>query len=208
MIITPAQFKSKYYYKTDLIALCRSYGLPTYGTKAELNHYILAYLSGTPKQMIHPNRKRPIHKLLTSDEISLQTPLVGSGFAFNDAARKFFANYFGVTKFSFKKKMAVIKRKAETDNDLAITVGDLIREYEESDQLVSQSKEAQTYQWNNFVKDFCADPTSLRFNQKIKVAVILWQKVKRSTGPKSYQHDLLIKYGDEIKPFLKQGFND
>lgn len=194
MKLTLAKFKANYYYKTDLIELCRKYGLPTYGTKAELNHYILQYLSGTPKRDIHQIRKNNQRQHLTQADISLATPLVGSGFAFDDEARKFFASYFGVTKFSFKKKMAVIKRRAEAENDLTMTVGDLIREYQQNDDLVNEIVEEKTYQWNNFVKDFCADPASQQFPNKMKVAAILWGRVKRSMGPKEYRHQLLSEY--------------
>ncbi|MBV0929547.1 SAP domain-containing protein [Lentilactobacillus sp. IMAU92037] len=194
MKLTLAKFKANYYYKTDLIKLCRKYGLPTYGTKAELNHYILQYLSGIPKRDIHQIRKHNQRQHLTQADISLATPLVGSGFVFDDEARKFFANYFGVAKFSFKKKMAVIKRQAEAENDLTMTVGDLIREYQRNDDLVNQTKEEKTYQWNNFVKDFCADPASQQFPNKMKVAAILWGRVKRSMGPKEYHHQLLSEY--------------
>lgn len=52
--------------------------------------------------------------------------LIGSGFSFNNEARRWFANYFGVKNFSFKKEMAIIKRKAEAEDDTKITVRDLI----------------------------------------------------------------------------------
>ncbi|GHP13235.1 hypothetical protein YK48G_06600 [Lentilactobacillus fungorum] len=202
--LTLKQFNAHYYYKTDLIKLCRRYNLPTYGTKAELTRYLRAYLSGIPKQQILPVRQPKLPRTrLSHNDISLSTPLVDSGFSFNREARQFFADYFGVPQFSFKKKMAVIKRKAEADHDLTMTVGDLIRAYQQPDNLVKQSQEEATYQWNHFVKAFCADPDSSRFNQKIKVAAILWHHVKRSSKSKNYQHRLLKKYAVEIQTFIK-----
>jgi len=55
--LTVKEFREKYFYKTDLIRMCREFGLPTYGTKAELNSYIIAYLSGTPVEKIKPTKK-------------------------------------------------------------------------------------------------------------------------------------------------------
>ncbi|MFT8743109.1 MAG: hypothetical protein ABF767_05375, partial [Lentilactobacillus hilgardii] len=33
--LTQKTFKETYFYKTDLVKICRNYGLPTQGTKAE-----------------------------------------------------------------------------------------------------------------------------------------------------------------------------
>ncbi|MCP0886049.1 SAP domain-containing protein [Ligilactobacillus sp. WILCCON 0076] len=97
------EFQSKYYYKQDLVKICRRLALPTSGTKAKLNHYLTLYLSGTPSSQIKKQCKKVKHATLTYEQINLDTKVVGSGFAFNDVARQFFADYFGVKKFSFKK---------------------------------------------------------------------------------------------------------
>ncbi|UQS84570.1 SAP domain-containing protein [Apilactobacillus apisilvae] len=39
-------FKKRYFYKTDLQSICRKYQLPTSGTKAELNTYIIRLING------------------------------------------------------------------------------------------------------------------------------------------------------------------
>ena len=39
------EFEHTYYYKTDLVKICKSLSLPTSGTKAELNSYIMSYLN-------------------------------------------------------------------------------------------------------------------------------------------------------------------
>ncbi len=127
--LTLAQFNAHYFYKTELVSLCKQYGLPAYGTKAELNQYIRLYLSGEPITHIKSTRKRPPHKKLATGQLSLKTKIVGSGFKFNNEAREFFANYFGVAHFSLKKEMAIIKRRAETTHDNQLTVGDLLKLY-------------------------------------------------------------------------------
>ncbi len=62
--------------------------------------------------------------------ITLTTPLAGSGFAFNAAARRFFAAYFKTSKFAFTKPMAVVKRQAESRPELGLTVADLVAVYQ------------------------------------------------------------------------------
>jgi hypothetical protein len=123
---TLSEFKQTYYYKTDLIKLCRQWNLPTSGTKAELNSYIEKYLKGMSANEIKPCRSNRIHCSLTYNEINLNTKLINSGFCFNKVARRWFADYFGVDKFSFSKPMAIIKRQAEAEQNTDITVGDLI----------------------------------------------------------------------------------
>lgn len=93
-----------------------------------------------------------------------------------------------------KLTLAKFKANYYYKTDLTMTVGDFIREYQQNDDLVDETAEEKTYQWNNFVKDFCADPASQQFPNKMKVAAILWGRVKRSMGPKEYRHQLLCEY--------------
>lgn len=157
------EFEHTYYYKNDLVKICRQLHLPTGGTKAELNSYLKQYLQGIPAVQIKPMRSAQKYRSLKYDEINLDTKLVGSGFSFNNEARRWFADYFGVKQFSFKKEMVMIKRKAETDNNTELTVCDLIEQMQHWKQ--SQSvyvAEEQTYQWNNFVRDFFQDSATVQ----------------------------------------------
>lgn len=199
---TLSEFEQTYYYKTELVKLCRQLKLPTSGTKAELNSYIREYLNGTSATRIKPLRRKKRHHPLAYEEINLDTKLLDSGFSFNQEARKWFADYFGVKKFSFNKKMAIIKRKAETDHDTEMTVGDLILEMQNWDQSKTNlSIEEETYQWNNFVRDFFKDQATAQYRHRLKVASILWKKVRMSKKSKIYHHDLLKKYDREIKEY-------
>lgn len=209
MDLTKKEFNETYYYKTELVELCRQFRLPSSGTKAELNSYINDYLSGKPSSDIRPKRSVTRCSPLKKNQISLQTKLIGTGFSFNNEARKFFAKQFGVKKFVFKKEMAMIKREAEVNNDTEITVGDLIEQYKKLEQthtnehyLLSHPEE-QTYQWNQFVKDFCKSAEARDYRDKLKVAAILWNYVKKSPGPKIYTTDLVTKFSEEIDEFRK-----
>lgn len=137
-------------------------------------------------------------------EISLNTKSIEDRFKFNNEARKFFADYFNVKNFSFTKEMASALRIAEKNNDNNITVADLIEIYinSKSKDRLNQSPEEKTYQWNNFVKDFNNDDDSKNFTNKMKVASILWSKVRDNPVPKKYNHSLLEKYSSKLKPFM------
>lgn len=198
------EFEHTYYYKTDLVKICKSLSLPASGTKAELNSYITAYLNGTPATQIKPKRKQKSRRSLTYQEINLDTKLVGSGFSFNNEARRWFANYFGMKNFSFKKKMAIIKRKAEAENDTKITIRDLIYRIEHWNQEeIGVVPEEQTYQWNNFVHDFFEDPATEKYQNRLKIAAVLWKLVCESSNNKIYSHGLLRQYEKEIRSYKK-----
>ena len=77
------EFEHTYYYKTDIVKICKLLSLPASGTKAELNSYITAYLNGTPATQIKTKRKQKLRPSLTYEEINLDTKLIGSGFSFN-----------------------------------------------------------------------------------------------------------------------------
>ncbi|VDG30793.1 hypothetical protein (plasmid) [Lactobacillus plantarum] [Lactiplantibacillus mudanjiangensis] len=155
--MTRTTFQRFYWYKTELQQLCRQYQLPTTGTKAELTQYLGQLLDGQAATQIKPIR--PVHRTakasLTADQITVETKLLASGFKLNQAARTFFASYFGVEKFVFRKAMGVKMRAVERDHDTTATVADLIAAL--ADPTVIEPTTEQTYQWNNFVKDFYRD---------------------------------------------------
>lgn len=198
------EFEHTYYYKTDLLKICKSLSLPSSGTKAELNSYIIAYLKGMPATQIKPKRKQKSQRSLKYQEINLDTKLVGSGFSFNNEARRWFTDYFGVEKLSFKKEMAIVKRKAEAEDNTNITVRDLIYQIEHwSKDKIEKVVEEQTYQWNNFVRDFFEDPATEKYQDRLKVAAILWKLVRDSSNSKIYSHGLLRQYEKEIHSYKK-----
>ena len=56
---------------------------------------------------------------------------------------------------------------------------------------------------NNFLKDFCADERNLGFNNKLKVASILWNFVRNSEQPKKYSPELVGKYWHILQEYQK-----
>ena len=58
-------------------------------------------------------------------------------------------------------------------------------------------------QWNQFLKDFCADESSRNYSNKLKVASILWKEVRNSSNEKIYSKKLLTEYADRIDEYEK-----
>ncbi|MDU1504829.1 hypothetical protein [Limosilactobacillus portuensis] len=63
--------------------------------------------------------------------------------------------------------------------------------------------EENTYQWNNFVRDFFKDPATKQFNQQLKVASLLWEKVHMASDDKVYCHNTLRRYSKEVRAYKK-----
>ena len=57
--------------------------------------------------------------------------------------------------------------------------------------------------WNQFLKDFCADENNRNCSNKLKVASILWKEVRNSSNEKIYSKKLLTEYADRIDEYEK-----
>lgn len=198
-------FSNFYWYKKELQNICSQYGLPTYGTKAELTKYIIAFLNGKAAAEIKPirNSRRKVASQLTSDSISLDTKLLDSGFSLNREARIFFANYFGVEHFTFRKVMGTKMREVEKNADINATVADLVKVLKNPQLISFDNDEEKTYQWNSFVRAFRKDPISKNYYSPMKVAAIIWKVIRNSDQPKIYTRTLVIENAELIKDFLK-----
>ncbi|GIV59325.1 MAG: hypothetical protein KatS3mg043_0414 [Rhodothermaceae bacterium] len=197
------EFRAHYWYKQELAALCRQHGLPASGTKAELEERLVQLLTGTAKPAASRTRATQLRRKATNQPITLATRLIPGGFKFNQEAREFFQNYYGVKKFSFTKEMAAALREAEARGDYAMTVADLIAVYESSrirgkDRVMPETAEEKTYQWNAFVRDFHADPRTKAWNNKMEIAAFLWRKVRDRKGAKRYDTALLDEFREQI----------
>ena len=190
------EFKKYYWYRDELSQICKSLGLEYRGIKQELNHIIEQYFKGNLiKKSSIKNRKKQV------ENITLDTPLLECNFSFNTKFREYFSDLIGVSRFKFNADMATAWRKVKSDNDKEFTIQDMIKiYYGESDYAKYDNS---TCQWNQFLKDFCADENSYSYSNKLKVASILCIEVRDSKGEKTYSKDLLIKYALKIREYHK-----
>ena len=118
----------------------------------------------------------------------------------------------GEKNFKFTKEMAATVRKVKKEKNRNFTVMDLLKIYKIGKQCKAMKAypfdfmqpEEKTYQWNNFVRDFNQDYRSKSFKDKMKVAALLWGKVRDNTGDKRYRSSLNDKYKNE-KNNLQEG---
>lgn len=186
------EFIKYYWYRNELVEICKQLGIDHSGIKQELNHRIKEYFNGN----LIKSKPKQIHKHIVT-KITLDTPLLECGFAFNQKFKQFFSNQTGITNFKFTADMAASWRKVKQDNDTTFTLQNMLDIYYHK--LEYAKYDNSSCQWNQFLKDFCSDKRNTRFKNKLKVASILWKIVRDSSLPKVYNYDLVIKYNDLLK---------
>lgn len=187
-----SEFNKYYWYRDELSIICKQRGIDHTGTKQELNYVIEEYFKGN---LI----KKKAEKLKNKDvrKVSLNCPLLFCGFSFNSKFRKYFSNLTGVENFKFNADMATAWRKVKKENDTNFTIQDMLDVYYKKSNYAKYDNSS--CEWNKFLKDFCADDKNAVFNNKLKVASILWKFVKESNSQKKYSYDLVEKYWSVIE---------
>ena len=127
-----------------------------------------------------------------SGSLSLDTSLIDCNFTFDPHFREFFENQTGIKPFKFNVDMVATVKKVKETGDTNFTLSDLLDIYYGKKTYAKYDKSA--LQWNKFVKDFCADPATANFSNKLKTAAILWKEVRNSTRDKVYTHELLTEF--------------
>ena len=184
------EFCKYYWYRDELIKICKVHGLKATGSKIELNKVIEAYFSG---EKILPEKKKPSKKkVAVVTELALNTGLIACGFTFGNRFREFFRQQTGEENFKFNVDMVATAKAVKESGDESFTLGDLLDIYYGKKTYATYDKSA--LQWNKFVKDFCADEATGIFNERLKAAAALWKIVRESDMKKEYSHDLLEEY--------------
>lgn len=188
------QFNKYYWYREEMSQICKSLGLEYRGTKQELNHIIDEYFKGN---LIKKSPRKKVKKQV--ENISLDSPLLECGFSFNAKFREYFAAVTGISPFKFTADMATAWRKVKSEKDGNFTIQDLLKVYYGQSDYAKYDHSV--CQWNQFLKDFCADENSGHYSNKLKVAAILWKEVRDSDKEKRYSDNLLRDYEDKIKAY-------
>ena len=173
-----AEFSRHYWYKEELQLICKQLGISSSG----MNRIV----GSQPKRRAKPS----------DSSLSLNSGLIDCGFTFGPRFRAFFAEQTGVKNFKFNVDMVATVKKVKEDNDKSFTLGDLLDIYYGKKTYAKYDNSA--LQWNRFVKDFCADPKTACFRNKLKMAALLWQEVRNSTREKIYTPDLLTEFAEKL----------
>ena len=195
-IISFDEFKKYYWYREELSQICKSLGLEYRGTKQELNDIIEQYFKGNLiKKSSIKNTKKQV------ENITLDTPLLECGFSFNAKFREYFSALTGISPFKFTADMATAWRKVKSEKNIKFTIEDLLKVYYGKSDYAKYDNSV--CQWNQFLKDFCADENSRNYSNKLKVASILWKEVRNSEKEKIYSKNLLTEYTYKLEEYRK-----
>lgn len=187
------EFIQYYWYRDELMQICKSLNLAHIGSKIELNHIIEEYYKGNFIRKI-PRATTPRAKVTT---ISLSTPLLDCGFTFSQKFRDFFSQQTGVEHFKFNADMVATAKQVKLDKDTSFTLQDMLDIYYGKKTYVKYDKSA--CQWNQFLKDFCTDERTSIFSNKLQAATLLWTEIRNSTKEKVYTNALLTEYADILQ---------
>ena len=190
------EFNKYYWYREEISQICKSLGLEYRGTKQELNHIIEQYFKGNliKKSSIKNTKKQ-------AENITLDTPLLECGFSFNAKFREYFSALTGISPFKFTADMATAWRKVKSEKNIKFTIEDLLKVYYGKSDYAKYDNSV--CQWNQFLKDFCADENSRNYSNKLKVASILWKEVRNSEKEKIYSKNLLTEYAYKLEEYRK-----
>ena len=190
------EFNKYYWYREEISQICKSLGLEYRGTKQELNHIIEQYFKGNLiKKSSIKNTKKQV------ENITLDTPLLECGFSFNAKFREYFSALTGISPFKFTADMATAWRKVKSEKNIKFTIEDLLKVYYGKSDYAKYDNSV--CQWNQFLKDFCADENSRNYSNKLKVASILWKEVRNSEKEKIYSKNLLTEYAYKLEEYRK-----
>ncbi len=188
-----AEFGKYYWYREELINICKAHGLKYSGSKIELNKIIEAYFNG---EKVMPEKKLHSKKKATVTDLTLNTGLIECGFTFGNRFRDFFAEQTNESHFKFNVDMVATVKAVKETGDNTFTLGDLLDIYYGRKTYAKYDKSA--LQWNQFVKDFCADKATTIFTERLKAAAQLWKIVRESDMSKQYSHELFEKHKDSL----------
>ncbi|MBQ6057413.1 MAG: SAP domain-containing protein, partial [Treponema sp.] len=158
-----SEFSKHYWYREELQQICKQLGIDASGMKAELNRNIEEYFKGNlirPKSA--PSGKsctNRAHSAADDVPLTLNTPLLACNFRFSQRFRAFFSAQTGVARFKFNTDMVATAKKVRETGDTSFTLGDLLDVFYGKKTYAKYDDSC--LQWNNFVKDFCADPQAV-----------------------------------------------
>ena len=189
------EFCRYYWYRDELIKICKARGLKAPSGKIELYKVIEAYFAG--EKILPEKRSSKGKKKALVTELTLETGLIACGFTFGNRFREFFSKQTGEERFKFNVDMVATAKAVKENGDESFTLGDLLDVYYGKKTYAKYDKSA--LQWNAFVKAFCADDSTKVFKDRLKAAAALWKYVRESDKKKEYSHELLEEYKERLE---------
>ncbi|RUL53544.1 DUF6434 domain-containing protein [Lysinibacillus antri] len=175
--ITLQNFNDFYWLKEELQSFCKEVGMSASGSKMELTERIQTFL--TTGEMTKPSRTKRVHKK-SSGPLTLDT-VIPENHRCSQEVRAFFQSV--IPKFHFS---TYIQNYFKTN--IGKTYRDVVNAWyaeEERKKDPSYSKDiASQFEYNQFIRDFFADPNNKGRNRK--EAIEAWNTIKMLPGSNKY----------------------
>jgi hypothetical protein len=188
--IKSAEFRNYYWKKAELINFCKENGLPTSGSKFDLEILITEYIdTGLCKESASKTRASILKD--SDNQLTVDTPVINYK---NDAiTREFFVKHIGA-KFKFNAYLREFAK--QTNLSVGITYGKLITGWLDYENKIKSSKQkpaiAKQFQFNQFQRDFYAQEIGKTRQEFLEA----WELVKSAPGPATYKHYLTLLKGE------------
>lgn len=186
------EFEKYYWYREELQEICKELGLEYNANKLELNKIICAWFNGN--KIIHQPKERIIR---VENDLTLNSSLLRCGFTFGNQFRKFYSEITGDKNFKFTADMVATVKAVKTNKDMSFTLGDLL-DVKYGKKVYAQYDNS-SCQWNQFLKDFCADKQNDCYQEKLKTASKFWKLLRESNLPKIYTKEFIERNKEKIK---------
>lgn len=177
-------FLSYYWLKKELIEFCSKYSLSSSGSKEEISKRIKFFLKTGKKESVSKNTKSSIKD--SDNLIKLTTKVIN--YRNDTATRKFFTEHIGI-HFRFNAYLRQFSSNMSINKN-NLTYGDLIQGWLKAEELKNEpdykSKIGSQFEYNQFIRDFCANEKQNGLT--LKDAITAWKKIKEKPGKRTYQN--------------------
>jgi hypothetical protein len=179
------QFTAHYWLKSELQTFCKQIGLQSAGSKLALEQRIIAFLTNGENISPIPSLSKSKKSLQLTDNLSLDTIIVPHHRC-TQAVREFFKSH---TQGRFHFSLFI---QAYFRTHVGLTYRDALAAWfeEQSRNKISPSKSeiAPPFKYNQFTRDFFADPRN--HGKSRQDAIAAWKKIKQLPGDHRYVSDL------------------
>jgi hypothetical protein len=173
---TKEELYGKYYLKNDLVNLCKTYELPTSGSKENLLKYICNFIENKSVEKIKSKQK-----IANKDFEPLLEKIIDTNYSNNEAHRAFFKNVIGENfKYNVQFMNWMEENKGKKTYQEAIKIYDTILLDKKNGKKTVIGKQ---FEYNQYTRDFFAENPKLSIADCIKC----WNYKKKQIGSHKYE---------------------
>ncbi|MCL2142671.1 MAG: SAP domain-containing protein [Methanomassiliicoccaceae archaeon] len=178
----PKIFGEYYYLKEELTAFCRSNGLQTTGSKAELTERVRTFLSTGERTVI----KRTGRNASNTGAVTEGT-VIGPGVVCSQRLRDFFLDKIGSSfKFNIEFLKWLRSNPESTYSDAVTAYGEILEERKGKRSIIGRQ-----FEYNTYIREFFDENPGMTLDDAIRC----WKHKKSLPGSNRYEKDDLSAIG-------------